>query len=210
VRTDPDAAKHAGISYILIDMKTPGITVRPLVQMTGDAGFNEVFFEDVRVPRANVVGQLNAGWQVANATLAHERNMLGSTTRTQQTFQRLVRLARTHRRNGPATGCARRRLTIATRVETMTRSVPATHRCALAAAGHQRVGDSWSRATESPDLARGAGDRRLRLAREGADRGRRHRPNDHMFALGLIVAAARRVQEHRRERGLGAPAAAGA
>src|SRR2546422_7759699 len=100
VRTDPDAPKHAGISYILIDMGTPGISVRPLVQMTGDAGFNEVFFEDVRVPRANLVGQLNAGWQVANATLAHERNMLGSTMRTQQTFQRLVRLARTQRRDG--------------------------------------------------------------------------------------------------------------
>src|SRR5204862_185999 len=100
VRTDPDAPKHAGISYLLIDMKTPGISVRPLVQMTGDAGFNEVFFEDVRVPRANLVGLLNAGWQVANATLAHERNMLGSTTRTQQTFQKLVRLARTQRRNG--------------------------------------------------------------------------------------------------------------
>ena len=65
-------------------MKTPGITVRPLVQMTGDPGFNEVFFEDVRVPRANLVGELHDGWQVANATLFHERNMLGSTTRTQQ------------------------------------------------------------------------------------------------------------------------------
>src|SRR3989442_8927799 len=100
VRTDPEAPKHRGISYLLIDMKTPGITVRPLVQMTGDAGFNEVFFEDVRVPRANLVGGLNDGWTIANATLFHERNMLGSTTRTQQVFQGLLRLARTQGRGG--------------------------------------------------------------------------------------------------------------
>src|SRR4029077_20441768 len=97
---------HAGISYLLIDMRTPGITVRPLVQMTGDAGFNEVFFEDGRVPRANLVGRLNDGWQVANATLAHERNMLGSTVRTQQTFQKLVHLARRERRDGGPAGAA--------------------------------------------------------------------------------------------------------
>jgi len=123
VRTDANAPKHAGISYILIDMKTPGISVRPLVQMTGDAGFNEVFFEDVRVPRENLVGQLNNGWQVENATLAHERNMLGSTMRTQQTFQKLLRLARTQRRNGgPASAdpVIRQRLAdLALRVETM-------------------------------------------------------------------------------------------
>jgi alkylation response protein AidB-like acyl-CoA dehydrogenase len=100
VRTDPDAPKHRGISYILIDMRTPGITVRPLVQMTGDAGFNEVFFDNVRVPRANLVGELNQGWMVANATLFHERNMLGSTTRTQLMMQNLIRLARSHRRYG--------------------------------------------------------------------------------------------------------------
>ena len=100
VRTDPAAPKHKGISYILIDMKSPGITVRPLIQMTGDAGFNEVFFEDVRVPRENLVGELNQGWLVANATLAHERNMLGSTTRTQQMFNGLVRLAQSRRRHG--------------------------------------------------------------------------------------------------------------
>src|SRR2546429_2916744 len=113
VRTDPDAPKHRGISYLLIDMKTPGITVRPLVQMTGDAGFNEVFFEDVRVPRANVVGGLNDGWTIANATLFHERNMLGSTTRTQQVLQGPLRLARTHARAGrPASAdpALRRRL----------------------------------------------------------------------------------------------------
>jgi alkylation response protein AidB-like acyl-CoA dehydrogenase len=100
VRTDPDAPKHRGISYILIDMQTPGITVRPLVQMTGDAGFNEVFFDNVRVPRANLVGELNQGWMVANATLFHERNMLGSTTRTQLMMQNLIRLARSHQRYG--------------------------------------------------------------------------------------------------------------
>jgi alkylation response protein AidB-like acyl-CoA dehydrogenase len=123
VRTDPSAPKHRGISYILIDMKSAGITVRPLVQMTGDKGFNEVFFEDAKVPRENLVGQLNAGWQVANATLSHERNMLGSTTRTQQMFQGLLRVARVTKRNGkPASAdpVLRQRLAdLAIRVESM-------------------------------------------------------------------------------------------
>jgi len=123
VRTDPDAPKHKGISYVLIDMKTPGITVRPLVQMTGDKGFNEVFFEDVKVPRENLVGELHQGWQVANATLSHERNMLGSTTRTQQMFQGLLHVARTRRRGGkPASAdpVLRQKLAdLAIRVESM-------------------------------------------------------------------------------------------
>ncbi len=122
-RTDPSAPKHKGISYILIDMKTSGITVRPLVQMTGDKGFNEVFFEDVRVPRENLVGELNQGWQVANATLSHERNMLGSTTRTQQMFEGLLHVAQTRRRGGrPASAdpLIRQRLAdLAIRVESM-------------------------------------------------------------------------------------------
>src|SRR5262245_40743231 len=123
-RTDPNAPKHKGISYVLIDMKTPGITVRPLVQMTGDKGFNEVFFEDVKVPRENLVGELNQGWQVANATLSHERNMLGSTTRTQQMFEGLLHVARTRRRAGKAASddpLIRQRLAdLAIRVESMT------------------------------------------------------------------------------------------
>ena len=62
VRTEPDAPKHKGISYILIDMKTPGIDVRPLMTMTGHAEFNEVFFTDVRVPKSNIVGKRGEGW----------------------------------------------------------------------------------------------------------------------------------------------------
>lgn len=100
VRSDPEAPKHRGISYILIDMHTPGITVRPLVQMTGERGFNEVFFDNVHVPRRNLVGRLNEGWIVANATLFHERNMLGASTASQQLVARLLDLARSLRRGG--------------------------------------------------------------------------------------------------------------
>jgi len=72
-RTDFQAPKHKGLTFLLVDMKTPGITIRPLVEMTGVAWFNEVFFDDVRVPRENMVGALNDGWQIAITTLAHER-----------------------------------------------------------------------------------------------------------------------------------------
>jgi len=77
VRTEPDAPKHQGISYLLFSMDTPGIEVRPLMTMTGRAEFNEVFFTDVRVPTSQIVGQRGEGWMVANATLTHERGMLG-------------------------------------------------------------------------------------------------------------------------------------
>ncbi len=77
VRTEPDAPKHEGISYLIFSMDTPGIEVRPLKTMTGHAEFNEVFFTDVRVPKSQIVGERGQGWFVANATLKHERGMLG-------------------------------------------------------------------------------------------------------------------------------------
>jgi alkylation response protein AidB-like acyl-CoA dehydrogenase len=73
VRTDPDLPKHRGMSALLVDMRSPGVTVKPLRQITGDAEFNEIFFEDVRVPKENLLGPLNQGWQVLVSTLMHER-----------------------------------------------------------------------------------------------------------------------------------------
>jgi alkylation response protein AidB-like acyl-CoA dehydrogenase len=88
VRTDPAAPKHRGISYLLADMKTPGITVRPLVLMNGHRHFNEVFFVDVRVPKENLIGRQNEGWKPAMTTLMYERKSGGGRSYTEQ----LVRL----------------------------------------------------------------------------------------------------------------------
>jgi alkylation response protein AidB-like acyl-CoA dehydrogenase len=96
VRTDPNAPKHRGISYLLVDMHSSGITVQPLKQMTGEAEFNQIFFEDVRVPRENLLGPLNQGWGVAITTLMNERATLSLATvmRFRNTFEDLAGLAR--------------------------------------------------------------------------------------------------------------------
>ncbi len=90
VRTDPNAPKHKGISFLLVDMKTPGITVRPLVNMAGYHEFNEVFFEDVRVPVANRVGEENSGWYVAMTLLDFERSNVASIAANQRTLEHLA------------------------------------------------------------------------------------------------------------------------
>jgi alkylation response protein AidB-like acyl-CoA dehydrogenase len=94
VRSDPDAPKHRGITYLLLPMSSPGITVQPLVTMAGSAAFNQVFFDNVRVPRRNVVGEINRGWYVGATTLDFERSGIGNAVSQRQAVEQLVRFAR--------------------------------------------------------------------------------------------------------------------
>ena len=93
-RTDPDAPKHKGISYFVVDMKSPGISVRPITDMGGGRLFNEVFFDNVRVPAKHMVGEENRGWYVATTTLDHERSAIGSTTGLKQQVEAMIDFAR--------------------------------------------------------------------------------------------------------------------
>ena len=99
-RTDFQAPKHKGITFLLVDMTSPGITIRPLVEMTGVAWFNEVFFDDVRVPRENVVGEVNGGWTIVITTLAHERSGSAPHARLQGEMRDVLDLARRVVRDG--------------------------------------------------------------------------------------------------------------
>ena len=98
-RTEPEAPKHHGISLLLVDMRSPGIGVRPLRQITGDAEFSEVFFEDVRVSAEMMVGAPGAGWQIAMGILAHERGPVWTFTfqrAIRRSLERLLGAARAH------------------------------------------------------------------------------------------------------------------
>jgi alkylation response protein AidB-like acyl-CoA dehydrogenase len=99
-RTEPDAKKHDGISYLLVPMDSPGIEVRPLREMTGGYEFNEVFLTDVRIPAENIVGARGQGWKVSRATLIHERNLIGNPFMMREAFDDLVELARRRTRAG--------------------------------------------------------------------------------------------------------------
>jgi alkylation response protein AidB-like acyl-CoA dehydrogenase len=100
VRTDPNVSKHKGISMFIVDMKTPGITVRPLINILNHHSFNEVFFDDVRIPRDNLVGQENNGWYQLVIALDLERSSIGTAAAQQRIIEELVRYAKETRRNG--------------------------------------------------------------------------------------------------------------
>ena len=101
-RTDRNAPKHAGISCIMIDMHQPGVEVRPLKQISGSSEFCEVFFTDVHVPADNLIGELNAGWRIAQTTLGYERggNTLARVSAMQRSFRRMVEVCKTLERDG--------------------------------------------------------------------------------------------------------------
>ncbi len=100
VRTDPDSERHKGLTFLLVDMQTPGITVRPLREITSEAWFNEVFFDQVRVPRKNVVGELDQGWNVIITTLMHERSATAGHVRMASQRDKIANLARNTLHNG--------------------------------------------------------------------------------------------------------------
>jgi alkylation response protein AidB-like acyl-CoA dehydrogenase len=102
VRTDPSVAKHKGLTVLLVDMKSPGVDVRPLRQMTGESEFSEIFFRDVRVPTENVLGNVNDGWNVAISTLMHERGAFGARLHLlfKRNIDRLIELSHSIHRNG--------------------------------------------------------------------------------------------------------------
>jgi alkylation response protein AidB-like acyl-CoA dehydrogenase len=104
VRTDPSVPKHKGLTVLLVDMKSPGVEVRPLRQMTGESEFNELFFRDVRVPAENVLGKVSDGWNVAISTLMFERGSYGARLHLlfKRNIERLIELSRTFPRNGQA------------------------------------------------------------------------------------------------------------
>ena len=95
-RTDPDAPKHKGITYFILDMKSPGVTVRPLMNMADTHEFNEVFFDNVRIPKENVIGEEDRGWYTAVTTLDFERSAIGSAIGMKQGVEVLVDYAREH------------------------------------------------------------------------------------------------------------------
>jgi alkylation response protein AidB-like acyl-CoA dehydrogenase len=95
-RTDPEAPKHEGISCFMVDMKTPGITIRPLINIIGAHGFNEIYFDDVRIPKENLIGEKNQGWRIAMALLDFERAWIEPAAVARHLLEVVVEYAKEH------------------------------------------------------------------------------------------------------------------
>ena len=103
-RTDPDAPKHKGISFMLMDMKTPGVEVRPLVNIVGGNAFNEVFFDNVRIPKANLIGKQNDGWAVATSLLNFERSGIERVASARKLLDEVIEFVRERKKSGALSG----------------------------------------------------------------------------------------------------------
>jgi len=99
-RTDPDAPKHRGLSYVMVDMHSPGITLRPLVQITGHAEFNETFLDDVRIPQNQIMGEKNKGWYVAMGAMEFERSLAGGSVQRENAINDIIEIAKQMERGG--------------------------------------------------------------------------------------------------------------
>jgi alkylation response protein AidB-like acyl-CoA dehydrogenase len=139
VRTDPNAKKQSGISFLLADMKTPGITVKPFLTTGGTPAFCETFFENAIVPKDNLVGPLNGGWTIAKALLGHERTLIAAVGQSARMIKRVKRIAREQQQDGrPLLDCPAFRGKIA-RLEIRLKSLQMANHRALAGAALGRA-----------------------------------------------------------------------
>ena len=164
VRTEPEAPRHDGISYLLVDLRQPGVTVRPLTQMTRRREFSEVFFDDARAPADGLVGERGKGWYVTRSTLKHERSGIGGLTWPLSMFRDLVKLARTVQRDGhPVMSEPRIRLELAAIEGQLMAYTYSTYRATSHAVHNREVG---SFSTMSKLLSTDLAQRISKLARD--------------------------------------------
>ena len=187
VRTDPAASrKQAGISFVLIDMKTPGIEVRPIRTIAGDEEFAEVFLDDVRVPLENVVGELHDGWRVANALLARER--LG-TANPQLLYDALRRVGKVARATGAADDAGFRERLAAIEIETVAFAAMFAHAAEIANA--ERLPDSSTMKIAGTELLQRIAD--LLLDAAGAEAARSVETEDGPVEVAQLFLQVRRA-----------------
>ena len=191
-RSDPDSTRHAGLTYLIVDMHAPGVEVRPLRQITGEAEFNEIFFSDVDVPAENLLGEVGGGWQVAMTTLLHERGTLGFALQATLEVQirKLVGLARGSRRRPAAARPDRPRVDRA--------AGAALHELPLALARSMKTGLPGPEGSISKLVWSEANQRVTKLALELLGPDARDRRGQRAVRRLLAVPAAAQPRQHHR------------